>query len=337
MNVKDLLRGCEVGGVQTVGVMSVIPLVSDVQDLNYLSPKGLKIGTTNYGTMEFKNEQELPVIIPTGVSYLTKRAGQDHAMCTPGFVGAGRHKKYDNAACIQQSQGGRISLQEHAMNFVPWSLREYIMQVNTEKSYGKLWSSISNYNSTVGLAQQGHLEYFYDTFKEQLEEFVAQFELVRDQVGAIILINGSVFGVERAPSAKYFEDIFQPLIRDYYGGVAIQISRGMNYTMGTDHKIRFPIDSTKVSDIESLKEQLAKANNKEISNIKDIARAIMEQEVVIAKTLEEISDKEIVQLSTQQFGGDAFFQGEFPIYSSLFSKKEYLKNQKWFKSKEFSI
>ena len=38
IEVRDVLRGCEAGRLQSVGYMEVIPLVSDLNDDRFVSP-----------------------------------------------------------------------------------------------------------------------------------------------------------------------------------------------------------------------------------------------------------------------------------------------------------
>ena len=56
-------------------------------------------------------------------------------------------------------------------------------------------------------------------------EFVAEFELVPRQVGAIVLIGGKIAGIERAPSAAYFRVVWEPLIRVCYGSLAVKVAK----------------------------------------------------------------------------------------------------------------
>jgi hypothetical protein len=77
--------------------------------------------------------------------------------------------------------------------------------VRREKSFGRLWPSIAEFNRQAGLEDQGHaghLEFFFQHYRDQLDTFVAQFEPVPEPVGCIVLIGGKVAGVERTPSAN---------------------------------------------------------------------------------------------------------------------------------------
>jgi len=79
-------------------------------------------------------------------------------------------------------------------------------------SYDRLWPAISSMNQQLGIRNTaGHLEFFLQEFGKELDRFVAEFEIVPNQVGAIILINGRVAGVERAPNPEFWESIWQPL------------------------------------------------------------------------------------------------------------------------------
>lgn len=71
-----------------------------------------------------------------------------------------------------------------------------------EQSYNKLWDSISAFNREMGVQVAGHLEFFLKHFCKELDEFVAEFECVPRQIGAIILVDDQVVGVERSTVAR---------------------------------------------------------------------------------------------------------------------------------------
>ena len=58
-----------------------------------------------YGTMGFTNPTERPTIIPSHSGYIVPQAAQDHAMAGAELLPAKRSQSYDNAMCIQQTQG----------------------------------------------------------------------------------------------------------------------------------------------------------------------------------------------------------------------------------------
>jgi len=90
LTIREVLRGCEIGRIQTVGTMQVIPLTleKDLQDDRFATPDIVKVGTSHYGSMNFTNPTDKPLLLPSQVAYVVKQAAQDHAMATAGIVPA---------------------------------------------------------------------------------------------------------------------------------------------------------------------------------------------------------------------------------------------------------
>ena len=260
-NIAELLRGCEVGRIQTVGFMQVIPLISDTVNDRFVSPTKAKFSTRGYGEMDFDNESDQEMIVPAHTGYLVKQAAQNHAMCSAGLIKAKSHKQFTDAACIQQTQGGLISKGSHDMVILPAPLREPAYRLRGENSYSKLWPAITALNKKAGLSRtEGHLDYFLDHYADQLDQFVAEFEIVNKQVGAIILVNGKVIGIERVPNYEYWEDVWQPLIRECYGSMAILEARD-NGEVPTPPKTRVAL--RRANSIEDLQDALDEASKEE--------------------------------------------------------------------------
>jgi len=337
MKVKALLRGCKAGSIQTVGTMSVIPLLSDIIDDRFVSPVKAKFETRNYGHMGFENTESGKIlIVPLNVGYVTDKKAQDHAMCTAGVV---KNKKtYQNAVCIQQNQGGTVPLNVYDFMILPWALRENAVALRSEGSYSKLWDSISRYNSTYGLQARGHIDDFLNKFKNELDLFVAEFEVVPKQVGAIFLINGTVFGIERTPSYKYFSEIFKALVRECYGSVAIQLARGIKPVEGVEYNFRHPVEGS-VGTLSDIEDALKYANDKMDEAAKSVVRDVIGEEVFFeAEGQQKEEDLDISTVGNSKYNGQVILEGEDkPVYVSLFARKDYLKNQKWYKAKEFEI
>jgi hypothetical protein len=90
--------------------------------------------------------------------------------------------------------------------------------------FRRLWRAIGAFNVRSGLPaamERGHLEYFFSHYREQLDDFAAQFEPTPGAVGCVVLLNGRVVGVERTPSPSYFQAVWRPLVRECYGSQAV--------------------------------------------------------------------------------------------------------------------
>ena len=201
-DLRQVLDEVEPGRLQSVGHMQVIPLLG--QDDLFFSPPDLLVGTTGYGSVCLSNEAERPTVVPTGAGWVVRQRAQDHALGGATLLPAKSTKTVETARCIQQSQGGFIKHERHRMLVLPWALRHTALMLRRETGYNKLWPAVSKLNGVFGLQQHGHLEYFLRGFAKQLDEFVAEFECVPGQIGAIILVDDRVVGVERAPSHAYW-------------------------------------------------------------------------------------------------------------------------------------
>lgn len=226
VSISDILIGCEAGRMQSVGGMQVVPILSDQEEPNFSDPREVNVSTSNYGTMHVENETDEDTILPCHAGYVTKQSAQDHAMPTCAIIKRKSTAIFDNAMCIEQSQGGYIDKGKHRMLILPLALRTTALAKRDEKSYNKLWSSIGKFNESYGITgRSSHLVYFLEKFKGELDQFVAEFELVPGQIGAIILVNGQIVGIERAPSQAFWAAIWQPLIRECYGSYSLYLSQ----------------------------------------------------------------------------------------------------------------
>ncbi len=282
LTIREVLRGCEVGRIQTVGTMQIIPLIldEDLQDDRFSTPDIVKVGTSTYGTMNFANPSGKPALLPSQVAYVVKQAAQDHAMCTAGIVPAKRSQSWDNAMCIQSRQNGIIAQGIHKMMILPLALRRPALekrQVRGSHSYAKLWDSIGSYSQAYGIGGSRELVDYIQGFERQMDEFIAEFELVDNQVGAIVLINGEVVGVERAPSSEYWMSVWEPLLRVCYGSAAIAASRQRQNT-DTVLKTRVPLKVVDMSDMDSLCDALEDADKRQDELVKKQLRQLLDDD-----------------------------------------------------------
>jgi hypothetical protein len=222
--IGTLLRGCAAGRLQSVGLMQVVPLVSDVQDERFAAPDAALVSTAGYGNLVFRNPEGQPLLMPSTATYIVAQAAQNHALPHAGFVPAGATKQYGTAMCVQQGQGSYIKEDRHRLMLLPFPLREPAHRVRRQVDFRRLWAAIAEFNGRAGLKQHGHaghLEFYFQHYREQLDTFVAQFEPAAKQVGCVVLVGDRVVGVERTPSTPYFRSVWRPLIRECYGSLAL--------------------------------------------------------------------------------------------------------------------
>jgi hypothetical protein len=231
-SVNKILEGKEAGRPQIVGLMEVIPLIAQdethfTRAFSVPSADMELAGNPTYGSVTLKNRGSGPLVTPTNATWVTKHAAQDHAMAKAGLLGPGKTQRYDNAACVQATQGGAIPAGQHAFQILPATLRKGITkELADRREYGKFWPNIAAMNSSLGINDRGgHLTMMFEQFAKELMQFIAEFEIVKNQIGAIILINGQLVGIEIAPTPEYWKSVWEPLIRFCYGPEALLASR----------------------------------------------------------------------------------------------------------------
>ncbi len=336
IDVREVLRGCEAGRLQSVGYMQVIPLVSDLNDNRFVSPVqcDAAVYTTNYGTLGFRNTSDSVMIVPCHAGYVVKQHAQDHAMAHAGVVAAAGDRSYDTAMCIQASQGGYIQQGAYRMLILPHALREHALAKRKTKDFRKLWDDISMFNQRFGVSGQGHLEFFLKTFKKELDEFVAEFECVARQVGAIILIDDRVVGIERAPSHAYWQSIWPSLIRECYGSLAIEAAKA-NGDRPPDRspRMQLPVEIASLDQLESL---IAEIAAQEDEQARSTVRELLDESLDLQYE-ETVADVAIDTATSEHFSGQVIRDGEKIVYASLPATSAFVKSQEWTRAEPFAI
>jgi len=334
ITIQEILKGTVVGRMQSVGYMQVIPLLSDVDDKRFVSPDEIKVSTSGYGSLVFENTTDQLFIVPTHVGYIVKQRAQDHAMAHTALVAQKKQKTFDTAMCVQQSQGGYIAAGKHKMLILPFSLREVALSKRKEKNYNKLWDEISKFNANLGAQTHGHLEYFLKKFKKELDQFVAEFETVPRQVGAIILLDGEVVGIERTPSYAYWQSIWGALIRECYGSLAIEYEQAMGENK-TLPKGRVAV-SEEVETMAELKQALLAAEAETEAMAKEKVRNLL-QDKFQREPDEKVGNLIIETLQHNQFCGQIIQEEEQILYASMIVKQKWHKQKAWLTAKPFTI
>ena len=333
--LSDILKGCTPGKIQSVGIMQIIPLISEMSDDKYISPSSgkVKVSTSGYGNLNIDNrENNKTVIVPAQAAYVVKEAAQDHAIPHTGFVKGKQTKLFNTAACIQSSQGGYISSGEHKMIILPYPLREEAHKSRKTIQYSKLWNSIEKLNSRAKAKNSGgHLNYFLESFEKQLDQFVAEFEPVDKQVGAIIMINGRIVGIERTPSYEYWLSIWPALFRECYGSLAFLEAKEVK---GNIPNTRIPL--RKATSLKDLKEALSEATNKEYERVKEVVESI--SSISLMAKQDNCEDSMVVDsLEHKRFIGQVVKDGDKIVYASLIATSDWRKNEDWYEAEPFKM
>ncbi len=185
----------------------------------------------------------------------------------------------------------------------------------------------------------GHLEFFLDHYTDELDQFVAEFEPIKNQIGAIILVSGKIVGIERAPNPNFWLSMWTPLIRECYGSLAILESKTFNGSP--------PIPPTRVTlpnridTLDELESELEKADEEEYSRVKDVVNLICEN--VLPLTESRISGNKTIETLGDEndplckFLGQVIRQDESIVYGSLIATEVWRKNEDWFSAKPFKM
>lgn len=218
-----------IGPLQSEHEMTVVPIVGPARG-NIANPESLNFSrTAGYGTMVFENtDADRPAIVPA--NYMVRGKGaQDHAMAGSGVVQSRSRQNFDNACCVESSQGGLLRDRNNDEDILPVELRKALLDpsVRSRTKYDKLWSKITTWLQGVipGRSSRAHIRDFYDepSVKQALEDFAASFEPIENQVGAVIMFAGVPVGIEIMPSSQHWDAYWKYLIRGCYGAEMVRL------------------------------------------------------------------------------------------------------------------
>lgn len=336
VTIQDMLRGCRLGRLQSAGLMQVIPLLSALNDPYFKNPSETLVSTKGYGKLHFENRSDQPVLVPCHAGYVVKSSSQDHAMAHAGFVASKANGQFDTAMCIQETQPGLISASERQLLILPYALREAAFEGRSEVKYDKLWASIREFNRDFGVSQRGNLATFLKSFERELNGFIAEFEAVPEQVGAVIFIDGQVVGVERCPSQDYFESVWQALIRECYGSQALKVAR-QKAQRGESLGLKNSSLPEDLEDLEALKQALEDLQSQDAAWAREQIKELLNEPFTLEPE-QSLGDYQLYTVNNRQFLGQVVQHpsGRMP-YASLIVRREWLVSKAWQRAQSFSI
>jgi hypothetical protein len=261
--------------------------------------------------------------VPAGAAYMVAQQAQNHALPSAECVQKQATRTFDTAVCVQQSQGGFISEGQHELMMLPAALRRAAHPARRQTDFRRLWPAIGEFNAAVGLANAGgHLEQFFERFRAELDHFVAEFEPVPRQVGAVVLVNGTVAGVERSPSADYFRAVWKPLIRECYGSMALVDAR-----KGTAAVPRTRVVLRRATSLDDLEVALAEAEAEERRRVGVLLGGVLAAELSV--TTDETGQPAIEGLGGdgQPFVGQCVRDGARVLYCSLVASEKWAQRE----------
>jgi len=333
--IADILRGCEAGRMQSVGLMQVIPLLSELEETRIDPPVEAVVSTSNYGTLVFHNPTGRLVLVPCHAAYVTELKAQDHALPEAAFVRARERRKYGRAMCVQQSQGGLIREDGHRYAILPLSLRRPALAKRKERDYSRLWGDIGDFNRGAGVAAGGNLVAFLKHFRRELDTFVAEFECLDRQVGAIVLVAGEVVGVERAPSRAYWRAVWEPLVRTCYGAFAVSVARECGED-GAAPATRVPLDGAGVTDLDGVAAALEKARADEERVARATVRSLLDQPFAVDRS-DKQDDFVLETVRNAQLAGQVVRDDGRVVYASLVVNENWQRTHDWRAAPAFDL
>lgn len=330
--IAGILRGCTPGRMQSVGIMQVLPLLSDLEDERIVPPCETVVATTGYGTLRFDNPTGRLVLVPSHAGYVVDAPVQDHAMPSATFVPPRKARDYRRAMCVQETQGGLMRAGRHDLVILPLTLRRPALAMRNKDEYSRLWTDIQRFNRRGGLATPGNLVDFIKHYRAELDQFVAEFEIVPRQVGAVVLVAGEVVGIERAPSHAYWAAVWEPLIRTCYGAYAVTVARGSAAAPDT----RVPLDAAKAASLDDLADALEETERAEDAAARAKIRELLDEPFTCERD-ERRGTFEIETVRNAQFLGQIVREGERVLYASLVVDASWADDRGWHGARPFAV
>lgn len=317
MKIADLLNGYHVdkSNIQSVGNMTIIPIVGDVEFTNVANHNDVKLTRdVGYNQLSFENASGNVGIVIQGFTVISKtQRAQDRTVPYAHLI-KGHRGQVIPANCLQPHQGGLFNvnqLKDEEFMVLPPSLRGMGLKKSTIRNSetGALWETLRGWSRT---SDSSSLVNFYSKFEDRLGQFIAQFEAVEHQLGAITLINGELVAIDIVPMYATWKALWRTLIRDSYGAESIRISENVGPVIDTPN-----VGSRETKTIDALADAYSNAKDIFVGNVEAKVGTVVGQDITCScqETVEEIS---LFGLDSQGFKGQAVFHGsDHVVYMSL--------------------
>lgn len=311
MQLIQLLQNTTVSAQpQIVANQIVVPLTTDKPNNDISSEMTLKVvNDSDYSKLTLKNTDSKPAIALQGSRFETDGKGQDRTVLSANIIESESEKTLA-VGCIQPSEGSHIESGTETTGFIPASLRVPALDRKDNGSYDVIWGDIRKYLGEIGV-QGDSLRDFYKEFKKELDEFVAQFENIDKQVGAIVLINNEIVGLELYPNYNSWMKVWRPLIRDSYGADAIKAIK-----KGTVIALKPSIDLDKVASMSDIKKQVEDINIRNITTIANKVKAVVDSEFRVTSQ-QNVGDFVVNTINNTSFKGQFITKNDVVVHCSL--------------------
>lgn len=304
---------------QQSGSLTVVPIFGNDRQGKFTSPlTGLKLSrVAGYGNVELANPAETGVaIVPLHIGYIQDQA-QNHALCRSAFIAAGQKLMFEDACCVQESQGGYLEGRDQWFFILPVQLRSQALELRGQKSYSKLWDAISVLSQNFGLPNRGHLEQIITRKRAFLTQYQSRLELLPGQTGALFFLGDKLAGIEIAPSAIYFQEMWMPLVCFCYGTAGMYLEQ-KEAIQQENIPLAFPVGS-----LQKLRQKLEKNRlNLQKQVLKNLENT--PQEKFKLKEEERFLNFRLQTAEGNNFAGQFVEEDGQVVYASLFAKPKYL-------------
>jgi hypothetical protein len=300
--------GYRLGPPQRAGALTMVPVFGPAYPGVAPPRSGLKLSrVVTYGQVELTNPAATGVaIVPLHVGYIQDSA-QNHALCRSAFIAAGQTVRFDDACCVQESQGGYLSERDQWFFILPVELRAAALRLRGTSQYSKLWSDIAGFNARHGLPARGHLEQVLTRKRAVLTQFQSRLELLHGQLGALFFVGDTLAGVEIAPDPVYFAEVWMALVCFAYGPAAWFAEP----TPG-------PRTALEAGSLQELRAALQRRRRSVADEVGDwLARAAWQPGELVEE--ERYLDLRLSTVSSETAGGQVVTDGSRLVYASLFA------------------
>jgi hypothetical protein len=250
--------------------------------------------------------------VPLHLGYIQDGA-QNHALCRSAFIAAGQKLMFRDACCVQAAQGGYLQDRQQWFFILPLQLRSEALALQGKEGYNKLWSAIGQLNQQLGLPSRGHLEQIVSRKRAFLTQYQSRLELLSGQVGAFFCLRGKLIGIEIAPSATYFQELWMPLVCFCYGVAAMSGDRD-----ASEDPVPFV-----AKDLTQLREQLLRSRRQRLEGLLN-ALTQTPAEKWECHEQEKFLEFRLKTLTSQNFAGQLVEEHGKLVYASIFAKPEYV-------------
>jgi len=333
IEIGDLLSGYTIDreNIQSVGNMTVIPIISDTEFTNVASQNEVTLKSDpEYGRLTFQNVAGEIGIAPQGWTMINDQPAQDRTIPFAHLIKV-KGQKTIPANCVQPSQGGHFDvrkLDHDSFMILAPSLRKLAYDKNGSykdgNDYSPLWDGLEKWVSKSGV---NGLQKFYSQYEDKLNEFVAQFEPVKNQLGAIVLINDRIVAIDILPKYENWNQSWRAFIRDSYGAEAVRVIENGNAEVHT------PL--LKMEDVETLEDleaEYVKTKDEFVNSLRTKVGTMAH--IAINRTKQEqIDELAMTKLDGGGFKGQAVYHGgNHVVYMSLVTDSAQAKGRTSFKS-----